>query len=311
MVNSSSRLNGLARKPSASISAARFSASLAAVRLARQQGWRREKLAELVAHFRGMALRHGLELLPSDTPIQPLLCGVVRQAHHERDDNSARATDMAAALETLGYWVSAIRPPTVPDGQARLRITLSAILEEAYAGADRNVQAFHAAQHGDGNKAITGLAGQPTHTFPFRAKNPGNGPLQLHRVEIDVRIGRCSDYRYTALFQLPQRTSQISHGNIRHGIGCTTCYFVHRGGEPDGTVFRRDHGMNAKGIRHPQAGAQIVRVLYAVQHQKQRRFSQRIQHIVYIHITARGVYIRRHALMARTTGHRRKPGVIA
>jgi 8-amino-7-oxononanoate synthase len=95
---------------------AQAASSLAAVKIARREDWRRDKLAALVTHFRGAAFRHGLELLPSETPIQPLLCG---------DD--VRATDMASALESLGYWVTAIRPPTVPDGRARLRITLSAL----------------------------------------------------------------------------------------------------------------------------------------------------------------------------------------
>jgi 8-amino-7-oxononanoate synthase len=91
-------------------------ASLAAVRLARREGWRRDKLLAQVAQFRRLAARRGLELLPSDTPIQPLLCG---------DD--ARAAAMAAALEEQGVWVAAIRPPTVPEGRARLRVTLSAL----------------------------------------------------------------------------------------------------------------------------------------------------------------------------------------
>ncbi|HEY1069737.1 MAG TPA: 8-amino-7-oxononanoate synthase [Thermomonas sp.] len=95
-------------------------ASLAAVRLARRDHWRREKLAALVQRFREGAQRHGLPLLPSDTPIQPLPCG-----------DEARALAMAASLERKGCWVAAIRPPTVPEGGARLRITLSAAHAEA------------------------------------------------------------------------------------------------------------------------------------------------------------------------------------
>ncbi len=94
-------------------------ASQAAVRLARGEHWRREKLGTLVAHFRAAAARHGLELLPSTTPIQPLRCG-----------GNARATAMARALEQDGYWIAAIRPPTVPEGGARLRITLSVLHEQ-------------------------------------------------------------------------------------------------------------------------------------------------------------------------------------
>ena len=100
--------------------AAQAAASLAAVKLARRDDWRRRKLEAGIARLRAGALRGGFELLPSETPIQPLLCG---------DDG--RALAMAAALEEQGYWVSAIRPPTVPEGQARLRITLSALHSDA------------------------------------------------------------------------------------------------------------------------------------------------------------------------------------
>jgi len=95
--------------------AAQAAATLAAVRLARREQWRRDKLQETIAHFRDGARRCGLQLLPSDTPIQPLLCG---------EDRVALA--MSQALEYRGFRVAAIRPPTVPEGRARLRITLAA-----------------------------------------------------------------------------------------------------------------------------------------------------------------------------------------
>ena len=100
---------------------AQAAASLAAVRLARHEHWRRERLAVLVQRFRTRALGHGLDLMASDTPIQPLRCG-----------DNATALALSAALDAAGFWVTAIRPPTVPEGQARLRITLGA----AHADAD-------------------------------------------------------------------------------------------------------------------------------------------------------------------------------
>lgn len=91
-------------------------AALEAVRLARRDNWRRSKLTDLIALFRSEARRHGLDLMASETPIQPLLCG---------DDH--RAVAMSKALEQGGWLVGAIRPPTVPEGKARLRVTLSAL----------------------------------------------------------------------------------------------------------------------------------------------------------------------------------------
>jgi 8-amino-7-oxononanoate synthase len=95
---------------------AQAAATRVAITHARRDQWRREKLQALVARFRTGAQRQGLELLASDSPIQPVMCG---------DDATALA--MSSALESAGYLVTAIRPPTVPEGKARLRVTLSAL----------------------------------------------------------------------------------------------------------------------------------------------------------------------------------------
>jgi len=96
-------------------------AALAAVQIAREDDARREKLAALIARFRRGAVELGLPLMASDTPIQPLLLG-----------DADTALTAALRLETQGLLVTAIRPPTVPAGQTRLRITLSAAHEEEH-----------------------------------------------------------------------------------------------------------------------------------------------------------------------------------
>jgi len=93
---------------------AQAAATLAAVRLARRDEWRREKLAELIERFRTSVQHHGLGLTESQSPIQPLICG-----------DEATAIALASALESAGFLVPAIRPPTVPEGKCRLRVTLS------------------------------------------------------------------------------------------------------------------------------------------------------------------------------------------
>lgn len=94
--------------------------ALAAVEQVRSDDAPRRRLAAHVARFRAGAAERGVDLLPSDTPIQPLVVGEER-----------RALALQAALEERGYLVAAIRPPTVPVGTSRLRITLSAGHDEA------------------------------------------------------------------------------------------------------------------------------------------------------------------------------------
>jgi len=95
-------------------------ATRAALALIRQESGRRERLAALVARFRTAAHAAGVPLGSSSTPIQPVLLG-----------SPAAALAAQRQLAAAGYWVVAIRPPTVPVGSARLRITLSAEHTEA------------------------------------------------------------------------------------------------------------------------------------------------------------------------------------
>ena len=92
-----------------------IAATRAAIKIIQTQPQRRKKLAENVQLFRSQVESTGLNLLKSDTPIQPIVLG---------DSDCALAA--SGLLKGNGICVSAIRPPTVPVGSARLRITLTA-----------------------------------------------------------------------------------------------------------------------------------------------------------------------------------------
>lgn len=90
-------------------------AALAALRRLQEDPGLQARLQARIAQFRAGAAARGLPLLASESPIQPLILGP-----------DARALACSRALEARGYWVAPIRPPTVPEGTSRLRITLSA-----------------------------------------------------------------------------------------------------------------------------------------------------------------------------------------
>ncbi len=96
-------------------------ATLRSLEIVRSEPWRRERLARLVGRFREEAGRLGLPLGDSLTPIQPLIAG-----------SNERALAWSRRLEERGILAVAIRPPTVPEGSARLRITFTAAHEERH-----------------------------------------------------------------------------------------------------------------------------------------------------------------------------------
>jgi len=85
------------------------------LRVMRDEPWRRSRVLEHAARFRAGLADLGLPSLPSRTPIQPVLIG-----------DEVAAVAASNALFEQGFWVPAIRPPTVPVGTSRLRFTFSA-----------------------------------------------------------------------------------------------------------------------------------------------------------------------------------------
>ena len=96
-------------------SPAPVAAARAALRLLRAEPERREQLGLNSGHLRALLSQRGLDVPHGVTPIIPILLG-----------SSERALAVSESLENAGVWAPAIRPPTVPDGAARLRVSVMA-----------------------------------------------------------------------------------------------------------------------------------------------------------------------------------------
>jgi len=90
------------------------------LKLLEAENWRRDYLQQLIQRFRQGVIEQGWQLMNSQTAIQPILLG-----------EESKALALSHALSARGFWVTAIRPPTVPVGQSRLRVTLTASHSEA------------------------------------------------------------------------------------------------------------------------------------------------------------------------------------
>ena len=85
-----------------------------AIKIVKTEQWRRDKLLKSIQLFRSLAEQNKIPLGESQTAIQPLIIG-----------DSQKTVELAQCLKENGLWVTAIRPPTVPQNTARLRITLT------------------------------------------------------------------------------------------------------------------------------------------------------------------------------------------
>jgi len=124
-------------------------AARASLRIVQDEAWRRDVLDARIAQFRAGAAHLDFKLLDSPTPIQALILGEAQAA--------VAASD---ALRARGILVPAIRPPTVPAGSARLRVTFSA---------------QHSAQHVD--RLLEALAALP----PIVRKPPNRTHLDMSK----------------------------------------------------------------------------------------------------------------------------------
>lgn len=92
-----------------------------AVQLAQQESWRRERVLAMALRFRRGVEQLGLPLAEEQqviTPIQPIIVG-----------STHNVLEWSRELDRSGFRVAAIRPPTVPEGSARLRVSLTALHE--------------------------------------------------------------------------------------------------------------------------------------------------------------------------------------
>lgn len=101
--------------------AAVAAATRKSLQLVEKETWRREKLQSLIQQFRKGASELGLNLIDSITAIQPIIIG-----------SSEQTLKLSEKLLQQNILISAIRPPTVAEGTARLRVTFSAMHTEEH-----------------------------------------------------------------------------------------------------------------------------------------------------------------------------------
>ena len=94
--------------------AATSAAAVAALEMIAAEPWRRSELLAKATLLRERLTAQGWNVGQSQSQIIPIVVGA-----------SSRAVELSERLHHVGYWAPAIRPPSVPDGESRLRISLS------------------------------------------------------------------------------------------------------------------------------------------------------------------------------------------
>src|SRR5699024_5244777 len=138
------------------------------------------------------------------------------------------------------------------------------------AGGDGDVEAFEAAGHGDVGQVVAVLAGEAAQAVGFAAQDHGHVTGQVQAVEGGGGVAGQAVDPDAELLQLAQGTGQVGGAHHRYGVGGAGGGLAHGGGDLDRLVLGDDHRGGTGRGGAAQAGAQVVRVLHAVEHQHQR-----------------------------------------
>ena len=148
-------------------------------------------------------------------------------------------------------------------------------LVQADAARHRDVEALDRAPHRQVHQLVAGARRQLAHAAAFGAEDDRERAAQVELVErARRRLGRADDAD-VALLQLAERARQVGDHEVRHRLGGAARDLGDRRVDADRVVLRRDHRVRAGAVGDAQAGAEVVRIGDAVEHEDERRLAGR------------------------------------
>ena len=161
----------------------------------------------------------------------------------------------------------------LPDRRLALRLALPDRLIKQHPGRHRDIEALDRPQLRQPHHEIAGLAGQLAQPRPLGAQHQHHPALQVHLVGQLRAVGVGADHPQARFLQQLQRAREIGHRDDRRRFGRARRHLAGSGIELRGAILRHDHGERAASIGGAQAGAEVVRILHAIEHEQHRILS--------------------------------------